>query len=489
MAKLSSRRISARPMVGALALSALILSACSELTQSEKDAATIPTVSGPISGGERGWPFTAALLDLSQFGFIEEEYFIEGTANVYGPAPDTALDSNGHWTVAATNTLPYKSRFLVRRPADPSTFNGTVVVEWMQSSAGFDKDVNWNWQRDEFLRGGYVWVGVSAQREGVNGSPTEPKPGGFQDLLRWDPERYGSLAIPSESLAYDIFTQVGQVVGPERAENMVDPLGGLEVREVLPIGDTFAAEHLVTYYNAVQPQAKVFDGFFIGWRHISNSTPLAEGIEMPAVVKLRTDLNVPVIVVNSAAEALAHFPARQPDSDAYRLWEIAGSAHTNAFWAPQMFEIMLRDFGMPTPQCEGLFNAVPNQYVMNAAMSHLVRWVRSEATPPRFPPLNVSGSPPDLMLDEYGNTAAGVRLPELTVPIARYEAGGDRRCPAGSGYTHPFSPEKLTELYPTHEDYVSKYTSAAQSAVEAGFLLPADAAMAIQEANGASIPP
>ena len=109
----------------------------------------------------------------------------------------------------------------------------------MQSPGGFDKDVNWNWQRDEFLRGGYAWVGVSAQREGVDGSPTEPEPGGFRDLLRWDPERYGSLGIPSEDLAYDIFTQIGHAVGPERAMNFVDPLGGLVVREVLPIGDTF----------------------------------------------------------------------------------------------------------------------------------------------------------------------------------------------------------------------------------------------------------
>ena len=104
---------------------------------------------------------------------------------------------------------------------------------------------------------------------------------------------------------------------------------------------------------------QVFDGFFIGWRHISSSTPLAGGVDMPKAVKLRQDLDVPVIVVNSAAEAPAHFPSRQPDSGVYRLWEIAGSAHINAFWAPQMFEMMLRDFDMPTPQCEGLFNEVP----------------------------------------------------------------------------------------------------------------------------------
>ena len=125
---------------------------------------------------------------------------------------------------------------------------------------------------------------------------------------------------------------------------------------------------------------------------------------------------------------------------------------------------------------------------MNSAVSHLVRWVRGESSPPSFPPLGILGSPLALAHDEFGNSAGGVRLPEVTVPVARYEAGGDRRCPAGSGYTHPFSPEKLTELYPTHDDYVSKYTAAAQEAVEAGFLLPADADAAIQRAAAASVP-
>ncbi len=425
---------------------------------------------------------------MSSFGYVEEEYFIEGTANTYGPAPNTTLGSNGHWDVIVTGAQPYKSRFLVRRPIDGAKFNGTVVVEWMQSSAGFDKDVNWNWQRDEFLRGGYVWVGVSAQREGVDGSPTEPVPGGFQDLVRWDRERYGSLGIPSEDLAYDIFTQVGQAVSSGRSTDFVDPLAGLDVREVLPMGDTFAAEHLVTYYNAVQPLAQVFDGFFIGWRHISGGTALAAGIDMPDVVKLRADLDVPVVIVNSAAEAVAHFPARQPDSDVYRLWEIAGSAHTNAFWAPQMYEIMRRDFGMALPQCEGLFNAVPNQYVMNAAISHLVGWVRGESSPPEFPPLDIAGAPLVIAQDEFGNTAGGVRLPEVAVPIARYEAGGDPRCPAGSGYTHPFSADMLLAMYPTHDDYLSKYTAAVRAGVESGFLLPVDAEEAVKNATSASVP-
>ncbi len=435
---------------------------------------SVPAVTGPITTGDQGRPFTAAIDDLARAGYREDEYFLEGEATEFQPKPSTSLGSDGIWQVVPGAPQSYKTRILVRRPIDAKRFNGTVVVEWMQSSAGFDKDVNWNWQSPEFIRGGYAWVGVSAQRQGVDGSPPSDK-NLFKDLVRWDPARYGSLHIPSEGLAYDIFSQVGRVVGPNRPKSPVDAMDGLAVRKVLPIGDTFAADHLVTYYNAVQPLAGVFDGFFIGWRHISGAAPLSDGSPLPPVVRFRTDISAPVFVVNTMAEAPPHSAARQPDSDRYRLWEIAGAAHTNAYWAPKMFAVMNRDFAMPIPACPRPFDAVPNQYVMNAAIHWLDRWVRGAGTPPTVAPLSVSGSPPTIDPDSFGNSAGGARLPEVLVPIARYEAGGDPHCPGGSGFTSSFTPAQIKALYPTRAVYLSKYTDAANAAVKAGYLLPADA--------------
>jgi hypothetical protein len=442
----------------------------------------VPLVTGPITGGEHGRPFTAAIDDLASVGYREDEYFLEGQATAFAPKPGTALGSDGVWSVAPGAPQAYKTRILVRRPIDPKRFNGTVVVEWMQSSAGFDKDVNWNWQNQEFIRSGNAWVGVSAQRQGVDGSPPSST-NRFKDLVRWDGARYGSLHIPSEGLSYDIFSQVGRVVGPNRPKAPVDAMGGLAVQKVLPIGDTFAADHLVVYYDAVQPLAHVFDGFFIGWRHISGGAALAEDIQTPSVVRLRTDLAAPVIVVNTMAESLPHLPARQPDSDHYRLWEIAGAAHTNAYWAPKMFAIMHRDFAMPIPVCPQPFNSVPNQYVMNAAVRWLDRWVRGGGAPPVIAPLTISGSPPTIVPDSFGNSAGGARLPEVTVPIARYEAGGDPNCPGGSGFTRAFPRSRLKTLYPAAGDYLAKYTAAAREAVQAGYLLPPDAEEAVAEAR------
>ena len=43
-----------------------------------------------------------------------------------------------------------------------------------------------------------------------------------------------------------------------------------------------------------------------------------------------------------------------------------------------------------------------------------------------------------------------------------------------SGQEIPFTPERLSTLYPTHADYVDAVTTSADDALEAGFLLEAD---------------
>ena len=91
------------------------------------------TVTGPVTGGRRGRPFAATLMDFDQFGYVEEEFFIEGTANVY----DTPQLATG--TIVSSDH-PYKMRIVVRRPADARRFNGTAVLEWQNATAGYDID-------------------------------------------------------------------------------------------------------------------------------------------------------------------------------------------------------------------------------------------------------------------------------------------------------------------------------------------------------------
>ena len=77
------------------------------------------SVTGPVSGGNRGWPFGATILDVEASGYREAEYFLEGTATRYQSANGTELEKDGHWQVEAAGTADFKTR-LRRSRSDPA---------------------------------------------------------------------------------------------------------------------------------------------------------------------------------------------------------------------------------------------------------------------------------------------------------------------------------------------------------------------------------
>ena len=132
-----------------------------------------------------------------------------GEATTYGPAPGTVLGNDGEWSTVPTGTERFATRLLVRRPTDAAHFDGTVVLEWLNVSGGIDLDPVWAQSSAEMLRAGNAWIGVSAQRAGVNGPPLTR--GFSQPLELWDPERYGTLDIPNDDLSYGIFTAAARL--------------------------------------------------------------------------------------------------------------------------------------------------------------------------------------------------------------------------------------------------------------------------------------
>ena len=144
---------------------------------------TAPTVTGPITGGRVGIPFSSSPVPLRPAGYTEQEYFLSGTATGYQEAG--TWGSDGRWSVTPAEQAPYETRILVRRPADPARFNGTVVVEWLNVSSDVDLDPDYLYDNAELLREGYAWVGVSAQALGVDA------------LKVIDPTRYGGLSHPA----------------------------------------------------------------------------------------------------------------------------------------------------------------------------------------------------------------------------------------------------------------------------------------------------
>src|SRR5690606_7021730 len=146
-------------------------------------------LTGPLEGAAYLGGSPAADL-LAQQGYVEEEFILSGVAESYAIEGDFPED--GRAEARVVDTAPYSTRLLVRRPADGDGFNGTVVVEWLNVSAGTDGSPVFSYTHRQLLRAGYAWVGVSAQKVGIDGM--EGMPAVMPPLKKANPGRYGALA-------------------------------------------------------------------------------------------------------------------------------------------------------------------------------------------------------------------------------------------------------------------------------------------------------
>lgn len=441
------------------------------------------TVTGPVTGGLHGAPFAAYYGDISKVGYVEDEYFLSGVAQHYVPAGN--LTNDGKWTLNSGSTALYTTRIIVRRPADPAKFNGTVIVEWANVSGGYDFSGG---DPDGIYQSGFAYVLVSAQPIGITGFAEDPK-----GLKSWDPERYGTLDIPDEGLSYDVFTQAARAVGPDRAGEGVDPMDGLAVKHLIGVGVSQSGSRILGYANGVQPLEETFDALMptLDAGHGSDfqeadAHAVKGGGSRDITTKVRDDLQVPVLAMTTQSEAAFYFGIRQPDSNVFRSWEVAGAPHFPSELMGVVAGKAERD-GMVS-SIGGLMNRAKDvdwAPVLEAAYIQVNNWIQGQSTPPRFPPLQVSLLRFTYSNDKYGNVHGGVRLPELTVPTATYDVS---LFSGLLGKTTPFDHDRLAKLYPTHEDYVAKVTAAAQQAERDGILLPFRMQQYIDEAKAADIP-
>lgn len=445
----------------AFVLCALALFGVSNTVVPGRAAVPSPAVSIPPAG-IHGHPLFDFWFDLSEIGYREAEYFISGTAR--------SLDGS--------TTAPYVTRIIVRRPASASRFNGTVLLDWSNVTAQFENAVDTIEAMQMLFREGFAFVHVSAQAAGICCTPLTPK--------IWDPVRYKRLKHPGDDYASDIFSQVAQAV---RAPAGRDPMAGLAVQRVLAAGQSQSASKLYTYVTQVQQSAGVIDGFLIhGGGSKTYATPPA----------------VPVLHLLSDQEAS---PAAPNTTVNYRLWEIAGTAHSD-FWigyhqvagqgprtlvdfpkrpasAEQNMDRVAGNYGEVIhpllATCVLAGATMPMHYATSTAIMRLDQWVRTGVAPPNGPRFAFDGQ--SRAVDEFGNTLGGIRLPPIDVPVARYVTTA---CQLG-GLTIPFTDLQLRLLYPTHASYYAKMKAKTHAAVAAGWLLPQDGADLLRRACAAKI--
>lgn len=473
----------------------------------------LPTFSDPIPVTSTSHPWNGAAwqtepIILKKYGYVEEEYFASGTANVYNNTP------NGGFALTTVASGPYNTRVIIRRPKDMKKFSGRVVVEILNMSASYDFTAMWGALWERILDNGDVYVGITS------------KPNVFGSMNVFDSERYSTLSmanpiapenqtcgkLPGETgysanlsklyengLAWDIFSQVGALM---KSKGSTNPLGK-PAKYVFLAGESQSGNYLITYYKYIHPIANykgkpVYDGYIAE----ASIGPAGAPINQCATALPATDAqypipgrSTPIVLINSqwdfpGARKVAPKPDSNTARDKSRSWEITGSNHG---WRFQYLygdadEDDLIKIGFPSAiwACPKDRPEVPLYMPEKALYEGLIKWVEKGKAPPTAQKIFLKPGTYSIEYDDNAVALGGLRMPMVEAPIANFGTG-TYALTDGCPEMTPFSKETLKALYGNQKGYVEKYTKAANKLVKGGYLLNEDAKKLIKAAESTKI--
>jgi hypothetical protein len=474
----------------------------------------VPVLEGPIPVTAASHPFNGAAwskvpVDLAAHGYVQEEYLVSGRAGIYEWVPGSDYE------VELLRDGEYVTRLLVTRPADPARFSGKAVLDIVNMSAGYDWQAIWAALWECILESGDAFVGVTS------------KPNVFPGMCRFDPARYGRLAmanplppdeqacgkLPGEpdhdpnlfgvskldenGLCWDLFTQLGALL---KSDDRGNPLSRPATRLIMT-GESQSGMYLTTYFRwfhrrATLPDGRpIFDAYLAedGGTSTTRVLPLNQcgGVTAPLPPddpqRRIPGRGAPLFVLHSewgypARDRPPHWgrserkPDVSTDGDKFAMWELAGACH-GWTWQYDYGDASAADLaaiglGHAGFQCSPLQPEINLYMAEKAAYGLLDRWLDDGVPPPSAPTIETEAGEP--IRDEHGNAVGGLRLPEIQVPIAAY-TGLYAPGPDATDAITPFDRGLLRRLYPTHGDYARRFEAAAADLVDGGFLLPEDA--------------
>jgi hypothetical protein len=439
-------------------------------------------------------PFLAAAraqqpVDLAARDYTETELLLRGYANVYDW---TGTDSE--LAVRQANQ-PFATRLLVRRPRDGAKFSGRVIVELLNPSGQYDFAPLWGFSFEHFLRRGDVWVGVTI------------KPVAAATLQKFDPVRYGALSFsfrqaegctePGDTengLAWDAIAQAGALLRSSSKEN---PLLDLNPQRVIAAGYSQSGGYVTTFANALHGRLRLGNGapIFDGYLNAAGSmiatpinqcaTALPEGDARRAAMQR----DVPFVTVMTESDFNRAPALRRDDSDAardvFRLYEIAGAAHSGPFAAgtPTPADLAIVGLDLPAANlCREPRSDFPVGYAFNAIWQQFDELLVQKLPMVSLPRIETDAAAAP-KVDASGNALGGWRLPQLDVPVARYtgrstpaaDSDRARRVCEVTGAVQRFDAARLKALYRDRAEYLKRFNAAVDQAVLARRLVKEDA--------------
>ncbi len=495
-------------------------------TPSAKVILAVPEVIGPVPVTATSHPFLDAKAAMEAAGYVEEEFFLRGRANVY----DWAGATRDLKVVAGPGR--YVTRILVRRPRDPARFSGNVEVNILNASNAIDAGAPMDARR--MVQQGDVWIGITTKALTAAA------------LKRFDPQRYApidwsnpappamrcakphtistllfgddaaALANSSDAspetedgLVWDMIGQLGLLLKSEQRQKI---LPGFGKPWVYMDGTSQSGEYMRTWMVGFHdryrtPDGKpVYDGYLeiVGPLQIHINQCAADVAFADPRQKVIPAPDAPYMVLYSEAETWFGRYTRQPDmltpKGGIVTYQVAGGPHGRG----EIPGVAPEQIGRPSaadvakaslPRPTGVMPAglVRNDYpwapVARGAYHNLQLWVRQGVMPPPGTLVELD-SAGEVKRDQFGNAVGGVRLPYVEVPVAAYRgalSGGGFGSVMGSKTA--FTPDQLKALYPDHAAYVAKFTASTDRALAGRWISPEDAAAMKKAAEDAAVPP
>ena len=428
--------------------------------------APLARLEGPLGDANKA----LLLWDVSANGYVAEEYLMRGVADTYeSVSMADAVDTNTRDNIAdqakrsfplnvTAAASPYCTRLVVYRPAQAGRFSGTVLIEPTHPVGG-GTNIVWRNINAFFMERGDAYIAVQ-------------HPATLPGLAQADPKRYGALKASHPSQLWGMLADAGRLA--KGAATAL--LGGTRAHHLYMTGYSFTGVATATFADYHHDKtrlpggAPVFDGYM----------PMANAMYVKP-------LDVPVMRLNTQSDfdSFGGIANRAPDSAHFRHYEVAGAAHV---WSerPQPGEA-LPSHGpaiAPPPgqphldpaSCYAQFpqgwkpNDFPLNLVMTQAFVNLYDWVEKGTLPP--PSVHIeTDARGQTLLDENGNAQGGLRLPEVSVPVATYGVAHGTLCFL-FGYRLNFDTAKLKQLYGSKENYAAKVSDAAKQLAAQRFIQP-----------------
>jgi Alpha/beta hydrolase domain len=414
---------------------------------------------------------------FEEYDYVEEEWFATGEVD----------------------GRRYTTPVLLCRPRDVNRFSGTVIVEPIHF---FPVLPIWMYTSRYIMRSGHAWAYVASYASSVDGFVKPHDPRRYRAVhIEEVPRLPEAIDLDFVNLPMDpnpavagfwwwhlhrqnptcqgILAQVGAAL-----KASAGPLEGYGKTTVVLTGHSGTGDVTSNYIREahdvlrLEDGGPVYDGIFpSGW-----PTAAFARCDVPIVqVVTQGDISFGTAFYRDGYAGLGHRRHDSDDSqDAYRLYELAGLAHTSTQYPPTNDYTFLEQFQPVGVWPKGVeMSSLPFDQLFALALDHLVHWSADGVVPPRGDRLELDDRTGFFATDEHGNPLGGVRCAHLDVPRATYISNlpGPNGEPefTSFGFQRPFEKEKLRSLYGDSATYEAEFDRRLGELISERWFLAADA--------------